>query len=256
MPPGTRVHGAGRPRIVLLDGGPGARGEVTPVGEELASRGYAVLEPVVRKASIAGVIEALCVDINGRCGLPVTLVGWSWGAWIACLYAAAHPDCVMRVILVGSGPFRAEDADTIRATRTARLTPQEREEWQSLAYAAGDAAAMDHLMRLFDKMDAYAPINDPHPPASINKAQHHALWAEGKTLRETGRLLEISATLSIPVDAIHGSYDPHPVDGVAIPLSEHLPDFRCHVLDRCGHKPWRETYARDAFFDLLEQLCR
>ena len=31
-------------------------------------------------------------------------------------------------------------------------------------------------------------------------------------------------------------------------------NFSMTVLERCGHDPWKEKYARDAFFDLLKGI--
>jgi pimeloyl-ACP methyl ester carboxylesterase len=46
--------------------------------------------------------------------------------------------------------------------------------------------------------------------------------------------------IECPVVAIHGDYDPHPADGVRIPLSNVLKDFRFILLGKCGHVPWFE----------------
>jgi pimeloyl-ACP methyl ester carboxylesterase len=53
------------------------------------------------------------------------------------------------------------------------------------------------------------------------------------------------------VTAIHGDYDPHPADGVRIPLEARLPDFRLILLRHCGHTPWRERQAKTEFYRLL-----
>jgi hypothetical protein len=39
---------------------------------------------------------------------------------------------------------------------------------------------------------------------------------------------------------------------VRAPLAAILVDFRFVLLGRCGHTPWRERRARDAFFASLE----
>ena len=55
-----------------------------------------------------------------------------------------------------------------------------------------------------------------------------------------------------PVVAIHGAYDPHPAEGVERPLSASLPAFRFVLLERCGHTPWLERHAREAFYEAVE----
>jgi pimeloyl-ACP methyl ester carboxylesterase len=55
-----------------------------------------------------------------------------------------------------------------------------------------------------------------------------------------------------PVVAIHGDYDPHPPEGIRLPLSQILQDFRFILLKNCGHKPWIEKMAKERFFEILE----
>jgi hypothetical protein len=38
-----------------------------------------------------------------------------------------------------------------------------------------------------------------------------------------------------------------------VPLARVLRDFRFVLLPRCGHEPWRERHARDAFYAVLRQ---
>ena len=53
--------------------------------------------------------------------------------------------------------------------------------------------------------------------------------------------------------AIHGDTDPHPADGVQIPLEAVLKDFQFILLKNCGHKPWIERRAREEFFRILDK---
>jgi len=82
---------------------------------------------------------------------------------------------------------------------------------------------------------------------------YQAVWAEASRLRETNELINCAYLVTIPVVAIHGDYDPHPIDGVGKPLSEKLSDFKMITIKNCGHKPWREKYAKDAFFEILRK---
>jgi pimeloyl-ACP methyl ester carboxylesterase len=72
-------------------------------------------------------------------------------------------------------------------------------------------------------------------------------------MRRSGELLELGKQIQCPVVAIHGAVDSHPAEGVREPLSSVLPDFRFHLLERCGHTPWMERQVRDEFYRLLGQ---
>jgi pimeloyl-ACP methyl ester carboxylesterase len=77
------------------------------------------------------------------------------------------------------------------------------------------------------------------------------VWKEAKELRYSGKLLELGKKIQCPVVAIHGDYDPHPIEGIKDPLTRVLKDFRFILLKNCGHLPWLEKKARDNFFDIL-----
>ncbi len=62
-----------------------------------------------------------------------------------------------------------------------------------------------------------------------------------------------SSNINCPVAAIHGDCDPDPPDGVNLPLSQNIKDFRFTLIPKCGHKPWIEKHARDAFFVALKK---
>ncbi|MHA2109498.1 MAG: alpha/beta fold hydrolase, partial [Candidatus Hodarchaeales archaeon] len=70
-------------------------------------------------------------------------------------------------------------------------------------------------------------------------------------LRRSGQLLEKIKSIACPVVAIHGDYDPHPSEGVEIPLSQNLLNFKFFLLKNCGHSPWLEKKASTEFYQTL-----
>jgi hypothetical protein len=50
---------------------------------------------------------------------------------------------------------------------------------------------------------------------------------------------------------LHGAYDPHPGRLTRNVLRKHLPQLEYREWRRCGHYPWLERGARDAFFRVL-----
>ena len=68
----------------------------------------------------------------------------------------------------------------------------------------------------------------------------------------TGRVTpQVFSKITAEAVVVHGDYDPHPANGVAVPLSKYLTDFHFILLPRCGHKPWIERQARDLFYTVL-----
>ena len=64
--------------------------------------------------------------------------------------------------------------------------------------------------------------------------------------------MKASRQVTCPVVAIHGDYDPRLAEGVREPLVRVLNDFRFILLEKCGHEPWVEKFARDEFYDILK----
>jgi pimeloyl-ACP methyl ester carboxylesterase len=85
---------------------------------------------------------------------------------------------------------------------------------------------------------------------------YQKVWKDAERLRSSGMLLELGKNIQCPVIAIHGDYDPHPVEGVERPLTPILKDFRLFLLKNCGHLPWIEREAVGEFYRILKDELR
>lgn len=88
----------------------------------------------------------------------------------------------------------------------------------------------------------------------FDEEQHKALMKEIEEMRESGELLARVLNIACPVIAFHGTYDPHPTRGVSEPLEGKIADFRMITMEQCGHDPWKETYAREEFFEKFFEI--
>jgi pimeloyl-ACP methyl ester carboxylesterase len=253
-----RTYGKPPFKVAVIHGGPGAAGEMAPVAQKLSSdRG--VLEPLQTKSTIEGQIEELKTVLEKKANLPVTLIGFSWGAWLSLLFAAKYPAFVRKLLLIGSGPFEKKYAREIGKTRLDRLTTEERSEIESLfkivenPNAKNKSLAFARIGELFSRADAYDPIEQKSEEIEVRFNIFQNVWIEAAELRRSGKLLEFGKHIQCPVVAIHGDYDPHSAQGVRIPLSYNLKDFRFFLLENCGHKPWIERKAKDRFYKLLKR---
>ncbi len=253
-------HGDPPFRVAVLHGGPGAAGEAGPLAEELSmSRG--VLEPLQTRATIDGQVRELEEMLKRYAERPVDLVGHSWGAMLGLVFAARNPELVRKLIMVSSGVFDESYVPAIGEKRLERMTAEQRLSFFAMGRAlegAGDAdrdALFARLGSLLSETDAYDAV-----PREENVRYDYEIftgvWGEAEALRRDGRLLDMAGRVRCPVVAIHGEDDPHPADGVRVPLAARLPDFTFFLLKECGHKPWVERLARRAFFDILDSELR
>jgi pimeloyl-ACP methyl ester carboxylesterase len=276
-----RKYGSGPFSVAVIHGGPGAAGEMAPVARRLSAR-LGVLEPMQTACSISAQVEELKELLEQNADLPVTLVGFSWGAWLSFILAALHPEMVSKLVLVASGPFQERYAPEIMRTRLSRMNEMERERVASilatLQRPGGDGRDKERdgdwdgeknrllaeLGELIGRADAFDPLElseeeSDRPKANVKeKALCRAdifasVWKEAALLRRSGELLEMGRRIVCPVVAIHGDWDPHPYKGVSEPLRETLKSFQFILLENCGHKPWIEKREKEKFFSVLEE---
>ena len=257
---GVRLWGDQPRSVAVIHGGPGAPGYMAPVARELAA-GFGVVEPLQSAMSLEGQIAELHAQLTEHATLPVKLVASSWGAILALFVAARFPELVARMVLVGCAVFDAASSASIGPRRMARLTPRQRERiellQQVLASASGEEG--DQLMAewgsLLSEADMYDPLPSEVDTTGVIKVQaglHRRVWADFVALRDTsGALAARFSGIRTPTLVVHGDYDPHPIDGIRPYLERWLADVRFRILRNCGHYPWRERQAREAFFHLV-----
>ena len=253
-----RKYGKEPYRAAVIHGGPGAPGEMAPVARELASLG-GVIEPLQTQDSIDGQVVELYEVLRADAELPVVLIGHSWGAWLSYIFASRHPSMIRKLMLIGAAPFLAESARDILTTRLERLSEAEKAEFYTLVDALNrpDTPDKNRVMARFgalmNRADTYEALPHENELIEYRYDINQSVWAEASILRDRIELLALGKEITCPVVAIHGDYDPHPVAGVREPLSRVLRDFTFIILEKCGHEPWIEKYARDEFYEILRR---
>jgi len=242
-------------RIVLVHGGPGAAGEMTPVAHALSSR-MSILEPFQTRHTVSGQILELKTTVESQAQIPAILVGFSWGAWLSILLAAKYPQLIKKLILIGCPPLESEYAKKIRETRMNRLNEKERAEFISLLNALSKDQSFNstelfhRLEQLIEKADSIHPM-PVKDDTTINPEIFRKIWKEAEALRAAGKIKDDLLSIPCPVVFIHGEYDPHPAAGIAIPLSGNAKNYKIIILKNCGHKPWVEREASAEFYKIL-----
>ncbi len=248
------AHGPpeGRP-LLVLHGGPGETHHVLrPHLDALAAdradnrdaregRGRRVVyydqrrEPVDHHAHVADVDRAR--RLLGP--TSVDLLGFSWGALLAMLYALEHPEGVANMILVSPPPVHgAADAEVRARVELAMARPE-------VLALGNDPIARRIGAFLFDP----SRVRVLHLVASdeaIGEAAYRGL--AGFDLRSC-----LPSLRAIPTLVIHGEDDPIPT-ATARETAELL-GGELVLLERCGHAPFVEA-AESFVFAVNEFLSR
>lgn len=253
-----RKYGSTPFSAAVIHGGPGAPGEMAPVAREL-SISMGILEPLQTSATLEGQLQELHNVLKKHGDLPVTLIGFSWGAMLSFIFSARYSSFVKKLILIGSGPYEEKYALKIMGTRLNRLNEKERLKVHLLKETLNDPGvknkntAFAQLGKLISQADSFNPLPFDNEELECQYDIFQSVWKEAKEYRQSGKLLKQGKQIQCPVVAIHGDYDPHPYNGIERPLTQIIKDFRFILLKNCGHKPWIERAARDRFYDILKE---
>jgi pimeloyl-ACP methyl ester carboxylesterase len=227
------------PLVIALHGGPAAIGSAEGLAAGL-SPSFEVLEPWQRTreeeplsvATHVADLHALVSQLGRR--EPPAIVGESWGAMLALAYAAAHPDAAGPLVLVGCGTFDPAARAQLQHTLAARR----RRDQPEYDYAPLETGTRNAADEAFDVVG------------------HTETWDDMVRLQTEGLYPAAFAAIASPVLMLHGAYDPHPGPMIRASLAPHLPQLEYRELEKCGHAPWNERFAREAFFAVLSEWLR
>ena len=252
--------------MLVLHGGPGICDYLEPVSDMLGDiatvhryeqRGCgrsAEVEPI-DIASLLADIEALRVSWAHE---RWALVGHSWGATLALLYAIEHPQRVTKLVYVSGVGVTDAWRPEYRRIRGERLSASELARWTQVdeRIAAGDRDPTlefewaEFLMKV-DFADASRLSKVPRPffAYPMNRGVNERLNAEWSRLVDSGVLRERARSLQVSTLVLHGAADPRP-SWPAREVAELMPRARFVLLDHVGHEPFWERPE-----PLREHLC-
>jgi len=253
-----RYYGQPPYSIAVLHGGPGAPGTAAPIAKGLSDLG-GTIEPLQSADTVLGQIEELNDQLKTY-DPPFVLVGHSWGALLAWIYASAYPKMVKHIILVSCPPFDDEYASEIMNNRMNNLESADREKAKELIGKMETSVLNDDEFNIFgelmSKSDAYCEVDSLYEesPLQIMPEVYEKVWAQAAAQRSNGELLNMAEKIECKISFIHGKQDPHPYEGIQDVLNEYGVDFEFILMDRCGHTPWKEKFKAKDFFNILRIL--
>lgn len=255
-------------RLLLLHGGPGAHHEyLLPQMLRLAERYELVTYDQrgggrSRTDDPAPVTWQSHVEDLGRVvhelGLqPLTIVGYSWGAMLALLYALearTHSTLAapQRLVLIDPAPLTREFRHAFEAEFARRQQGEEVQRLRQELAASGlrerDPAA--YRQRIFE-LSVAGYFADPTrardlTPFRVTGRVQQSVW---ESLGDFDLLPSLSA-LTIPALMVHGWDDPIPAESTI--AAARAMRARCVVLEASGHVPYVEQ--PDALFAAIDRF--
>lgn len=238
---------AGTP-LLVLSGGPGTDSRYMQVGgalDELAKsrqviffdqRGTAASAAANGSETIAKYVEDIEAVRKAAGAKRVSLLGHSFGGYLAIAYTAKHPDKVQALVLADSAPPKLSDLkcllatmypDRIEAWRTKRATLADNNKssesaiFMSMEFVS-DRAYRDYLSVVADHRDNIVVNNTLRK--DMDKLDY---WPQVRAFK-------------LPTLILHGRFDAVVASENGWQLHQAIPGSRFHVIERAGHLPHAE----------------
>ena len=265
----TATQGTGTP-VVLCHGGPGAYDYLEPVAamiDDIATvhrydqRGCGRSQDV-GPYDITTFVDDLDALRAHWCYDAWTVIGHSWGATLALLYAVQYPErtaCLVYFSGTGIDPAWHQD---YRTNREAKLPPAARRRFRHLnqqrVMATGEELKWINEERasLLEWTELYDPARIEDVPRydrfPVNHSLNAALNSEMDRLEETGELASMVSQIAAPALVLDGAGDPRPRWARAH-VARLIPNSRHVTIAQAGHEPWIEQpeATADALRDFL-----
>jgi proline iminopeptidase len=252
-----RTAGSGPP-VILLSGGPGFTVDyMIPVAEFLPpgyqrvfyeqrgtgrSRMVAMTPENMTMRHVVADLEALRVHLGQE---RLFLVGHSWGGMLAMAYAAAHPDRVDRMILIGPGGPTLEFTQWFNDNIRIRLRPEDLEAqryWDESPKRGVDVdkAWLEGMRAItpgyfYDRAKGLA-FSKTLVDGTITARVNELLFADMAKSYDSRPGL---ARLDRPVLIVQGHQDPVG-DKTAEDIHRAIKSSGLKYINQCGHMPWIE----------------
>lgn len=240
------------PEVVVLHGGPGAHHDYLLPGFDRLATGRTLVyydqrgggrSPVGRDVPVGAREQVHDLEaLRHIWGMErMHLVGYSWGALLAMLYAVEYPDRVASLALVSPAPAAASERPGYEATLAARnSTPELKAARAELMASDLRRTDLDEYNRRLFALAVSGYFHDPAratelTPFRITGRTQQAVW---ESLGTDYDLRPALAQLDIPAIVLHGDDDPIPLDTARATAAALKAEFV--VIPGAGHVPYIE----------------
>lgn len=259
--------------VVLLHGGPTFYGYMHTLSHLFAPHPVidfpqpGTKENPVSDANLNRHFDEILTQIEEYGDQPVGIVGHSWGANLACLFASHFPARVQFVIAIGTAPFSSPIEQRLQHNIESKLSIAEKQTLSDIdikihgAIQAGNNESLSELFgqksQIIQKTYIVHPKSNtliPKVSFSINGFQQskEALWKH----IEHQEIPYILNRIKSPVYAIHGQEDVIPCHHTLLFLSKHISQFSSYIIPNTGHFPWLEPQSKEKFEQIIRGILQ
>lgn len=264
--------------IILIHGGPSLYGYMMSLGQELTDS-FKVIDYAQRGSvenqnkegdekltveqhllDLNEIVEQVSKELDSK---KVILLGHSWGANLALLYAAKFPKHSSKVICLGTAALSEEMGDLFSENFEARISELEKTKLENINRRLEDSKTD---VKTNEIMNERLSITGPlyHFDRKTEKLLPACKWNFNSfrfsidsiwDLIEAGEVPSLLSSIKCPVISIHGDSDVFPADETFSFLERNITSFEGVLIDKAGHFPWLEKTSREQFYkELNKQL--
>ena len=192
-------------------------------------------------------IEAIRLAFNLD---KISILGHSWGGFLAMKYTITHPEHVDKLILSNSSPATSEGYALFGQEYMKRMEPYQKELEKirsSQGFHDKNTRVMEQFYRLIFRQYCYIPekadlLNlQMTPIASLNGEKVSEILREN-VLDKPFNLNKGLRSLKVPALILHGDVDPIP-PSTAQAIQDNIPGSKYVLMKNCGHFPYVEDPA-------------
>jgi proline iminopeptidase len=267
-----RTLGKGKP-LVVIHAGPGlSQDYLLPHLYQLAENHFVIFYDQRGSGRSSGEINEDTINIDtfvkdiesirkAFAFDKISILGHSWGGFLALHYAIAHRDNVEKLIVSNCEPASVDELELFKSEYARRIAPYQEKisAMQSTKeFLEGKPEAITQFYRLLFRTYCHtqekADLLQLHmsPTAAINGFKVLELvWQN--TFKGPFNLHPSLKNLRIPTLVIHGDSDPVP-SITAQHIHESIPGSKYVLLKECGHFPFVEQPT--AYFQSLKEFLK
>lgn len=191
----------------------------------------------------------------------ISVLGHSWGGFLAMEYTIEHPKSVDKLILLNSGPASADEYSLFLAEYLRRIAPYSDELnaiQKTEAFREGDPETIACYYRTIFRTFVYTSakvnlLNFCMTPKAAKKGMEVAAIFQQNLFTTKFNLHPLLKNLDIPTLIIHGDFDPIPVIA-AENIHKSISNSKYVVIEHCGHFPYVEE--PEILFSQLNQFFK